>query len=77
MKPELGQYVVAKRDFQIYRVFGNVTQKISDVRAGMRGVVCGFNGDEPIVNIIAYSLVTSIEPFDDFWQWHLPANKCQ
>lgn len=69
-KFELGDHVVAKRDFPINWDNGMTRKKVADVKAGMRGIVCGFDerfGGVPIVNIIDYQMPTGIGG-EYFWE---------
>jgi hypothetical protein len=65
----LGKRVVAKKDFQISRYGGNIRMKVADVKQGQHGIVCGFDHGNPIVNIVAYHLPTSVGPFEDYWEF--------
>jgi hypothetical protein len=65
----LGRHVVAKKDFPISWHSGNMMKKVADVKQGQHGIVCGFDHGNPIVNIVAYHLPTSVGPFEDYWEF--------
>lgn len=69
-KPKIGQRVIAKTDRPVFWTAGPVgpKKKVGDIVRGMHGIVCGYNGDVPIVNIVETLLPVALGGFEEAWE---------
>lgn len=63
---KLGQHVRAKQDFPVHRIGPHGTQKIADVKFKDEAIVTGYSKDKPILNIVKYQIIVTLE--EEFWE---------